>query len=260
MLDGKKYLLVLDDVWNKDSLKWSNLKNMLISGAKESKILVTTHSDVVEEVSGSVHQHKLGDLSNEDSWTLFEKWAFECNKENKNSNLVEIGKEIVRKCGGVLLVIRYATWNWPIDVSMDVDKFYHREGKLHVRGLAHAIGDRILTNVVKIMKHLQKLTIAFNEYGVHEDLIKLEALQPHQNIEILEIVNYSGSRFPSILKSVDIMRCHNLATIPEWIEDLVSLNRLGIYDCPLLTSLPEGMRSLTSSKTVIVREDSSILK
>ncbi|PHT49793.1 hypothetical protein CQW23_09540 [Capsicum baccatum] len=64
----------------------------------------------------------------------------------------------------------------------------------------------------------------------------------------------------SILKSVDIMRCHNLAIITKWIGDLVSLNRLGIYDCPMLTSLPEGMRSLTSSKTVIVREASSSLK
>ncbi|PHU21220.1 hypothetical protein BC332_06327 [Capsicum chinense] len=106
MLDGRKYLLVLDDVWNEDTLKWSRLKNMLIGGAKGSKILLTTCSDVVAEVSGSAHQHKLGDLLKEDTWTLFGKMAFECNKESKNSNLVEIGKEIVRKCGGIPLAIR----------------------------------------------------------------------------------------------------------------------------------------------------------
>ncbi|PHU21190.1 hypothetical protein BC332_06297 [Capsicum chinense] len=107
MLDGKKYLLVLDDVWNEDPLKWSRLKNMLISEAKGSKILPTTRSYVVAKVSGSVHKHKLGDLSEEEAWTLFEKMAFGCNKESKNSNLVEIGKEIVRKCGGVPLAISY---------------------------------------------------------------------------------------------------------------------------------------------------------
>ncbi|PHU21216.1 hypothetical protein BC332_06323 [Capsicum chinense] len=106
MLDGKKYLLVLDDVWNEDHLKWLNLKNMLIGGAKGSKILVTTRSDMVVEVSGSVHKHKLGVLSEEEAWTLFEKIVFECNKEHENSNLVKIGKEIVRKCGGVPLAIR----------------------------------------------------------------------------------------------------------------------------------------------------------
>ncbi|XP_016566076.1 putative disease resistance protein RGA3 [Capsicum annuum] len=106
MLDGKKYLLVLDDVWNEDHLKWLNLKNMLIGGAKGSKILVTTRSDMVAEVSGSVHKHKLGVLSEEEAWTLFEKIVFECNKEHENSNLVKIGKEIVRKCGGVPLAIR----------------------------------------------------------------------------------------------------------------------------------------------------------
>ncbi|KAF3676394.1 putative oxidation resistance protein 1-like isoform X1 [Capsicum annuum] len=67
MLDGKKYFLVLDDVWNEDPLKWSRLKNMLISGAKGSKILLTTRSDVVVKVSGSVHKHKLGDLSEEEA-------------------------------------------------------------------------------------------------------------------------------------------------------------------------------------------------
>ncbi|KAF3660427.1 putative oxidation resistance protein 1-like isoform X1 [Capsicum annuum] len=78
---------------------------MLIGGAKRSKILVTTRSDMVAEVSGCVHKHKLGDLSEEEAWTLFEKIAFEY-KEHESLNLVEIGKEIMRKCGGAPLAIR----------------------------------------------------------------------------------------------------------------------------------------------------------
>ncbi|MCD9644987.1 hypothetical protein HAX54_033615 [Datura stramonium] len=70
-------------------------------------------------------------------------------------------------------------------------------------GRARAIGERIPTDVVKRMEHLRQLSVQF-EYGTHEDdtgadLIMLEALQPHQNIENLQIENYSGSRFPSWL-------------------------------------------------------------
>ncbi|KAM3326833.1 hypothetical protein P3S67_001959 [Capsicum chacoense] len=79
---------------------------MLIGGAKGSKILLTTCSDMVAEVSGSVHQHKLGAFLEEEPWTLFEKITFECNREHGDLNLVERGKEILRECRGVPLAIR----------------------------------------------------------------------------------------------------------------------------------------------------------
>ncbi|KAM3356706.1 hypothetical protein P3S68_023420 [Capsicum galapagoense] len=61
-VDWKKYLLVLDEVWNKDNLKWARLKNMLVGGTKGSKILLTTHSDVVaEEEVGVSTVCELGD-------------------------------------------------------------------------------------------------------------------------------------------------------------------------------------------------------
>ncbi|KAM1240613.1 hypothetical protein ACFX2I_046152 [Malus domestica] len=44
-LKDKKFLLVLDDVWNEDRTKWTGLRNLLIEGAKVgTKVLVTTRN------------------------------------------------------------------------------------------------------------------------------------------------------------------------------------------------------------------------
>jgi hypothetical protein len=42
------------------------------------------------------------------------------------------------------------------------------------------------------------------------------------------------------------MDCPGLVSLSEWIEDLTSLQELGIENCPNLISLPEGLRCLTS--------------
>ena len=48
-LNGEKFLLVLDDVWNEESVKWEDLRNSLlvVSGAKGSSVIVTTRNQQV---------------------------------------------------------------------------------------------------------------------------------------------------------------------------------------------------------------------
>ncbi|KAG6632097.1 hypothetical protein CIPAW_13G135700 [Carya illinoinensis] len=106
-IEGKKYLLVLDDVWNEDSEKWDKLKTILMGGARGNRILVTTRSEMVANITGIVeHPYFLGGLNEEDSWSLFKQMAFRDGEEAGNSTLVTIGKEILKKCLGVPLAIR----------------------------------------------------------------------------------------------------------------------------------------------------------
>ncbi|GAB2298331.1 hypothetical protein Dimus_032400 [Dionaea muscipula] len=106
VIDGKKYLIVLDDVWIDDREKWLELKNLLKGGNMGSKILVTTHSWEVAKVAGTTTPYELKGLSEEKSWLLFERMAFEPGQQQLYPNLVEIGKEIVKKCANVPLAIR----------------------------------------------------------------------------------------------------------------------------------------------------------
>ncbi|RVW16513.1 putative disease resistance protein RGA1 [Vitis vinifera] len=76
-LDDQRYLLVLDDVWNSDREKWVKLTELLRGGAGGSKIVVTTR----QKVSGFNGQGK------------------------HYPNLVKIGNQIVKKCGGVPLAV-----------------------------------------------------------------------------------------------------------------------------------------------------------
>ncbi|CAN6576058.1 unnamed protein product [Malus baccata var. baccata] len=107
-LKDKKFLLVLDDVWNEDTYKWGELRDLLVEGAKlGSKILVTTRNVSVASIMGTVPTNiNLQNLSEEDCMSLFVKCAFKEGEERDHPSLFEIGKDIVRKCGGVPLAVK----------------------------------------------------------------------------------------------------------------------------------------------------------
>ncbi|XP_008775988.2 putative disease resistance protein RGA3 [Phoenix dactylifera] len=106
LIEDKRFLLVLDDVWSENYEKWDRLRTMLIGSARGSKVVVTTRSERVASIMGTVAPHFLSGLSEDDCWLLFEKRAFGLGGSEKTPNLVAIGKEIVKKCGGVPLAAK----------------------------------------------------------------------------------------------------------------------------------------------------------
>ncbi|KAK4591723.1 hypothetical protein RGQ29_016240 [Quercus rubra] len=105
-INGKRYLLVLDDTWNEDREKWLRLKDILMDGARGSGILLTTRIKIVAEIAQTMQPHLLKGLDETQSWSLFKKMAFVEGEEPKSASFENIGKEILKKCGGVPLAIR----------------------------------------------------------------------------------------------------------------------------------------------------------
>lgn len=104
LLRGRRYLLVLDDVWNEDHEEWDKLRVSLSDGAEGSHVIVTTRSAKVATIVGTIPPYYLKGLSHDDCWTLFKQRAFAPGEEYLN--FLPVGKEIVKKCGGIPLAAK----------------------------------------------------------------------------------------------------------------------------------------------------------
>ncbi|KAK9141389.1 hypothetical protein Scep_011070 [Stephania cephalantha] len=107
-LNKKNFLLVLDDMWNETQFleKWDDLSSFLKCANEESKIVVTTRSRDVALIVGPLHTYDLQTLPSSDCYDIFEKRAFRAGGPERTSKLEAIGREIVKKCGGVPLALK----------------------------------------------------------------------------------------------------------------------------------------------------------
>ncbi|KAL2326253.1 hypothetical protein Fmac_025311 [Flemingia macrophylla] len=79
-LIGRRFLLVLDDVWNESRNQWKTLQTPLSCGAQGSIVLVTTRSSKVVSIMQSYKTHHLKQLQEDDTWQVFAKHAFQDEK------------------------------------------------------------------------------------------------------------------------------------------------------------------------------------
>ncbi|KAF9664121.1 hypothetical protein SADUNF_Sadunf17G0123200 [Salix dunnii] len=108
-LTGKKFLLVLDDVWDDCGDRWSwwiKLKEVLRSGAKGSAVMVTTRDEMVARRMAAGYIKDMERLSEEDSWELFQRLAIGMRRKEEWVQLEAIGASIVKKCCGVPLALK----------------------------------------------------------------------------------------------------------------------------------------------------------
>ncbi|XP_065632460.1 putative disease resistance protein RGA3 [Quercus suber] len=103
---GKKFFLVLDDVWTEDSTTWKPFRLALKCAAQGSRILVTTRKNRVTEMMGSVNIINLEVLSKEDCWLVFSKIAFFNRDPWEFEQLEGLGRQIVEKCKGLPLAAK----------------------------------------------------------------------------------------------------------------------------------------------------------
>lgn len=101
-LKGKRYLIVVDDLWNIED--WEDLRMYFPDDGKGSRILLTTRlKDVALQIKPECTPHHLPFLADEESWDLLQQKVF--GNRSCPPELMPIGKQIAAKCQGLPLAV-----------------------------------------------------------------------------------------------------------------------------------------------------------
>ncbi|TYH21148.1 hypothetical protein ES288_A04G019300v1 [Gossypium darwinii] len=99
-LSGKRYLLVLDDIWNESYSDWTILRAPFGAG---TKIIVTTRLEKVSSNVDSMKAFYLDKLSHHDCLSIFAQLSLKARSFDGHK---EIGENIVRRCNGLPLAAK----------------------------------------------------------------------------------------------------------------------------------------------------------
>ncbi|CAN6564481.1 unnamed protein product [Malus baccata var. baccata] len=108
-LTGKRYILILDDVWNEEENFWKEFMDCLskLNSGPGSIAIVTTRSAKVASITETMPRCDLKGLSEEDCWSVLKGEALPSgNASSLDLDQERIGRAIAKKCAGVPLTAK----------------------------------------------------------------------------------------------------------------------------------------------------------
>ncbi|KAK4839733.1 hypothetical protein QYF36_024445 [Acer negundo] len=222
ILDGKKYLLVMDDVWNDDVNKWNEFKNLLLGGENGSKILVTTRSSRVASIMGT--------MKGASARTGYQI------KDLSYGSIVFLPKKL-----GNLRHLRYLN----LANNGKIKKVPNSICKLQSLQTLSLVRCEELQELPRDMRYLISLRLL--EFTTNQKFLPHNGIGCLDSLRTLSIYSCMNLEYLvedisnlKVLRTLVIGSCPNLVSLPNSIKRLSSLEELYLQDCEKL-NLDWGM-------------------
>ncbi|KAL8499170.1 hypothetical protein ACS0TY_022229 [Phlomoides rotata] len=240
VLNKKRYLLILDSVWNENEEAWDEFKYILsplgdlprlkylyLSDAKALEYIVE-ESETPCTKFASLEALGLNDLPELKGWSKEEMVDMFPNLNSLGITSCDLSKLTPTSTCLSKLDFR----NCKIE-SCFPERWLQ---KLHSLKELSVYECTELANVwaeeIKNLHRLRRLSIAYDD-----DLVSLPQVLQH---------------IPS-LRSLSLHGLVNLASLPDWLPNLASLTELNIEGCPVIPSLPSSIRGMTNLKRLSIK-------
>ncbi|CAA7047410.1 unnamed protein product [Microthlaspi erraticum] len=157
LLETSNSLIVLDDIWEAEH--WDRIKPIFPPNKGWKLLLTSRNEGVALHVDPTCIIFKPECLTPEESWILFRKIAFPM-KDRTNSEMEEMGKQMIKHCGGLPLAVKVLGGLLAPQYTLDEWKRVHKNiGSFIVGG--RSFNDRNISSVYHI------LSMSFEELPVY---------------------------------------------------------------------------------------------
>ncbi|KAF3954395.1 hypothetical protein CMV_020248 [Castanea mollissima] len=288
-LSGKKFLLILDDVWIENYFDWTKLRLPFESGAPGSKILITTRYANVSSTMGATHPYELRELSNEACLAMFTQHALGTSDFVEHLK-VEERQKILERCKGLPLAAKALAGRLQglVQETKEVkpmedlgakwaagDLCYRLEDQLggskistKVRHFSYILSSNYIKKFDDFPKdmHLRTFLLLSSRFIgnlTNSDAISL--LPQLRCLRVLSLSKYESFELPSSIGDLKHLRYLNLSyakitCLPESTSSLCNLQTLILKDCSNLTKLPEKIENLVNLRHLDITNANSIIE
>ncbi|KAK8622222.1 hypothetical protein V6N13_097845 [Hibiscus sabdariffa] len=279
ILSKKRFLIVLDDVWNENYSDWMALRSPFEVGSSESKIIVTTRSLRVASMMGTVPAYNLKEMSFDHCLSLFTQHALGSTNFDHHSTLKVIGEAIVKRCKGLPLVVKtlaallrgkmdYHEWEdilnnkiWDLpEGNSDILPALRLEDRINCNGQC---------NVSERARHSSFIRQKYDILRKFEPFYKTKCLRSFLALPVfmsdLEVECHLTNRlFQDLLPKLGCLRVLSLSgycisELPDCIGDLSHLRYLNLSRTKI-RYLPESLCDLCNLQTLNLRDCKELTK